>query len=226
MNRHITFILDRSGSMGQLRGDAIGAFNAYVADLAKSDPDATFQLALFDTEGIDIAPAGKSTAVTPLTEKTYIPRAGTPLWDAVGKVISGSQDNADTAYLVVIFTDGQENSSREWNREKLTTLLKEKETTGRWTFVYLGQNQDAWDNAQAMGIHTAGSTVTTGAGGAGLRSAMFMTSAATMDWAASNANNVATNPNAFYAGQTCPDCGDTLLANQTHVCKKAKVTTP
>ena len=45
--------------------------------------------------------------------------------------------------VIIIFTDGDENQSREWDRNSIAQLIKSKETEG-WTFVFLGANQDAF----------------------------------------------------------------------------------
>lgn len=220
MNRHIAFILDRSGSMQSVKGATISGFNEYVDNLKRDDPDATFSLTLFDTGGIDTDKARKARDVAALDDKTYKPRANTPLYDAVGQVVSESQDNADTAYLVVILTDGQENSSREYDRKKLAALIKEKEATGRWTFVYLGSNQDAWAEAAAFGAH-AGATMSYAAGAQGMRSAYATASAGTSNWSAANSGSVAQATPDFFAGVKCADCGDAIEAGKTHACKKA-----
>lgn len=220
MNRHIAFILDRSGSMQTVKGATISGFNEYVENLKRSDPDATLSLTLFDSEGIDTADARKTREVALLDDQTYKPRANTPLWDAVGRVVSKSQDNPDTAYLVVILTDGQENSSHEWDRAKLAELIKRKEVSGRWTFAYLGSNQDAWAEAGKFGAQ-AGSTISYAAGAAGTASAYNTMTAATMDWAANAKSGAASQSLNFFAGQKCADCGDVIEAGKTHACKKA-----
>ena len=54
--------------------------------------------------------------------------------------------------LITVMTDGQENDSKEYTREKIFNLIKEKEKAG-WTFAYLGANQDAWEVGQSIGLH-------------------------------------------------------------------------
>lgn len=220
MNRHIAFILDRSGSMQDVKSATISGFNEYIERLKRDDPEATLQLALFDTEGIDVAESRKARDIVPLNDKTYIPRANTPLWDAVGKVVSESQDNGDTAYLVVILTDGQENSSREWDRKKLAALIKERESTGRWTFAYLGSNQDAWQEAAQFGGR-AGASMTYAASPVGTKAAYMTASGATRDWASRVRRGIASAVPDFFAGVTCVDCGEKIEAGKTHKCKKA-----
>jgi hypothetical protein len=46
-------LLDRSGSMQSIKTDAIGGFNSYVEELAKTSPDSTLSLTIFDSESID-----------------------------------------------------------------------------------------------------------------------------------------------------------------------------
>ena len=48
-------------------------------------------------------------------------------------------------------TDGQENSSMEYSLEHFKTLKAEKEKA-KWSFVFLGANQDAWLTAQQFGF--------------------------------------------------------------------------
>jgi hypothetical protein len=220
MNRHIAFILDRSGSMQEVKSATISGFNEYIASLKRDDPEATFQLALFDTEGIDLAEARKAPDVEPLNDKTYIPRANTPLWDAIGRVVSESQDNGDTAYLVVILTDGKENSSVEWDRKKLAALIKEKESSGRWTFAYLGSNQDAWLEAAQFGGR-AGASMTYAANPVGTKAAYLTASSATKDWASRVRRGITSAVPDFFSGVTCVDCGEKIEAGKTHKCERA-----
>ncbi len=66
--------------------------------------------------------------------------------DAKDKV--GKKDKA----LVVIITDGAENSSREYTQKDLSKLVEGLQAKGNWTFTYLGANQDAWANASKWGF--------------------------------------------------------------------------
>jgi len=220
MNRHIHFILDRTGSMAIVKDATISGFNEYVDKLKRDDPDASFSLTLFDTEAIETFSAQPVLSVEHLNDKTYIPRANTPLWDAVGQVMSKSQDNPDTAYLVIVLTDGQENSSKEWDRVNLTTLIKEKEATGRWTFTYLGSNQDAWHEAAQFGA-MPGAVQTYAASAAGTASAMSNVSAGTANWSANVKRGVTSSSSTFYAGIKCAECGEEMKAHETHQCPKA-----
>lgn len=147
----VTFILDESGSMMSCHGDTIGGYNSYISTLKKDGKDILFSLTKFDTNHITKAhDAVKMVEVVELTEESYRPGAGTPLYDVIGKVI-GSTGNKDRNIICVILTDGEENSSSEYSKDAIKKLVEAKTKAG-WTFVYLGANQDAWKVGGGIGI--------------------------------------------------------------------------
>ncbi len=84
---HITLVLDRSGSMESMRGDAIGGFNTFLKDQQAAPGIASLTLVQFDDryeKPYEFAPLP---SVEPLTEKTFVPRGSTALLDAVGQAI-------------------------------------------------------------------------------------------------------------------------------------------
>jgi len=154
----VTFVLDETGSMGVVRDATISGFNEYVESLKKgATGPVKFTLTKFDSSKTQIVcNAIDIKDVAPLNRDTYTPGAMTPLYDAVAATIRATDEkltpivNKPTV-LCVIMTDGEENASKEYTREKLFALIKEKEAQG-WRFVYLGANQDAWLVGQALGL--------------------------------------------------------------------------
>lgn len=45
---------------------------------------------------------------------------------------------------MLIMTDGEENSSREYSLQTLRAAIQQKEQEGGWTFTYMGANPDDW----------------------------------------------------------------------------------
>jgi hypothetical protein len=86
--------------------------------------------------------------VPALTEETFVPRGGTALLDAMGQVL---KMNLSDDAMVIILTDGDENSSRTYTSAHVKDLVNAK----KWKFVYLGANQDAVLAARNIGIHTS-----------------------------------------------------------------------
>src|SRR6185503_3677575 len=98
--------------------------------------------------------------VPKLDEDNYQPNHWTALYDAIGltvKKIENKLKGNDKA-LVVIFTDGYENSSKEYKRADIIKIITDKQNSKNWTFVYLGADQDAWAVSEGLGI-TRGNTV-------------------------------------------------------------------
>lgn len=90
------------------------------------------------------------------------PRGMTALYDGVGKTIEATdklQQCAAQKMIVVIVTDGQENSSREWDKDGLQKAIEAKLQLGNWTFQYLGTQPETWDDAAKLGV-SVGSVAT------------------------------------------------------------------
>ena len=164
-NLHIYFVLDRSGSMASMASDVVGGFNGFLADQQSEGPDALMTLIQFDSNDphevlADALPIAK---VPPLTRESFAPRGGTPLYDAMGHAITDATiriekrraaGEAAESILFVTFTDGEENLSVEYSRERLFDLVKKHEQEG-WTFAYLGANQDSYAEGGRVGFSAA-----------------------------------------------------------------------
>jgi hypothetical protein len=116
-------------------------------------------LVVFDTEIDTILENEPISKIEDFDGTEFPPRGGTALHDAIGVGISNlkvqlnkkDSDNLSTA-LVVIMTDGEENSSREHGSDSIKKIISELEKTGAWTFSYMGANQDAVLTASRFGI--------------------------------------------------------------------------
>lgn len=163
MNKDLTEIIcivDRSGSMTSIRDDAIGGFNTLLAEQQKLGDEALLTLVLFDHEYDLVLDGIPLPEVQPLTSDTYVPRGTTALLDAVGRTIDDvGRRLADTAeverpanVLVCILTDGMENASRDYTRDRVRGMIEHQQEKYGWEFQFLAANQDAFTEAGAMGI--------------------------------------------------------------------------
>ena len=87
---HIYFVLDRSGSMASIANDVIGGFNTYLAQQQADGDDAVMTLVQFDSDDVHevLADAAPIKTIQPLSSAVFVPRGGTPLYDAMGRVIT------------------------------------------------------------------------------------------------------------------------------------------
>ena len=86
----------------------------------------------------------------------YQPGGTTPLYDTMGDTLTELEKVAteNDIVLVTIITDGYENSSREYDAEKIRELVKRLDEKD-WVFTYIGANQDAILEARKIGINNA-----------------------------------------------------------------------
>ena len=153
----VSLVLDETGSMADCRGATVSGFNEYIKTLKTRKDPVKFTLTLFNTNKTEIRHrCVPLEMVRELNNLNYIPDACTNLYDAVAAAIRAMEGDIASvspkpAVLCVIMTDGQENSSKEYDYDKIRDLIQEKEKDG-WNFVYLGANQDAWAVGTSLGI--------------------------------------------------------------------------
>jgi len=179
---HTYFLLDRSGSMRPIAKDMIGAFNSYL-DEQRHQTNAhgmRFTLVQFDTNQPfevlwDGVPMNKAAE---LSADVFRPRGGTPLYDAMGSMIEHIEqreekmpDTEREAVVLVVLTDGEENSSRRFKREEVFNRLQQKREKRGWTTVFLGANQDSYEAGGDLGV-SAGNTQNFAFDGQGVELAM------------------------------------------------------
>jgi hypothetical protein len=153
----INVVLDKSGSMGHLQRATIEGFNQFLWDQQRQDGECRLSLTQFDTSMKVDYVATDIHAVQPLGTWSYQPNGGTALLDAVGITIKGAEQwllkhPGNWKSLVVIFTDGEENSSHEWHLNQpmipgdqfdIGGLIQWKQNEG-WEFLFMGTGGSAW----------------------------------------------------------------------------------
>ena len=149
--------------MESIRDDTIGGFNTFLKEQKAQPGRATLTLVQFDSQDpYEVIHRFKPIKDVPgLTRETYVPRASTPLPDAMGRGINDlenslaklKEEDRPSQVMMVIITDGQENSSREFRKDQIEKMIKEKTDKDNWQFVFLSADLAAIDDAISMGIH-------------------------------------------------------------------------
>ena len=150
-------LLDRSGSMESCRDTTIDAVNEYIMGLRRSDTaDARISIATFDSESIDVLQTAEPAKTSlELSRANYVPRASTPLLDAIGHAVAEIDKvtlRADEKVGLVILTDGLENASKEHTKDSIRKLLTDRQQNKGWLVTFLGADVDAFADAQAIGV--------------------------------------------------------------------------
>lgn len=158
------FILDQSGSMTGLEADTAGGFNSMLEKQRREIGDAVVSTVLFNANFNVLHDRIPITEIEDLKEEDYVPNGPTSLLDAVGRAIAHIEnvhgelpEEERPAYtMVIITTDGEENSSREYGWDELRGMIerlqKRDRKEGRWFFLFLGANIDAFEAARRLGI--------------------------------------------------------------------------
>ena len=157
---HVSFLLDRSGSMEKLVGDTIGGFNKFLKDQKVEKGKCTFSLVQFDHEYKKVHEFEDIKKVNKLTKSSYIPRGSTSLLDSIGrlavetgeKLSNMDEKDRPEKVLFITLTDGLENTSKEYTADLISDKVKHQEEKYNWKFVYLGANQDAIKVSSEYGI--------------------------------------------------------------------------
>ncbi len=130
-------LIDRSGSMSGNWVEVIGGVNAYVEGLPG---DTDIQIDAFDAGSPDwylTLRKGLQKNYEKLSVDTCSPRGMTALNDALGRMLNEVLASKAKKAAIVITTDGQENSSREFTSAQVKELIKKCEDKG-YDIVWLG----------------------------------------------------------------------------------------
>ena len=155
-------LLDRTGSMSGIWEEALGSVNAYVESVITPDDGPQVKnditLAVFDAQdGLQFDEIRKNVSGETwqdVTSAEVAPRGMTPLFDAVGRIMAVADTDAPDKAVIVIMTDGKENSSREFNHEGARKALDRAEAKG-WEVVFLGAEFANFADADAVGVSSS-----------------------------------------------------------------------
>ena len=163
LKNYVVFILDKSGSMTSLKNEVVGGFNQNVEEVKKNNKDKGMEtkvcLVTFSTfADKPILWLEDVNKIEPLTNENYNPDGSTAMFDCIGTTIDELQrlpdaNDENVSFLIIIISDGEENSSRVYNASRISELVTSCEKTNRWTFAYVGANQDLKDVSKMLNIN-------------------------------------------------------------------------
>ncbi len=155
---HSYILLDRTGSMEPIWTEALSSVNTYASGLASLDGgprvDSDLTLAVFDAQqGLQFDVLRKGVDAEnwkTVTSDEVTPRGMTPLYDAIGRMVALAEKDRPEKAIIVIMTDGQENSSTEMTKAAARAALDRVRAKG-WEVVFLGAEFSNFDDATGVG---------------------------------------------------------------------------
>ena len=148
--KDIVIVLDESGSMSVMGKEPVEAINMFLNEQKKLDiKGSTLTLYKFNTNVTKVYEDSKLEDFEKFSD--YNPKGMTALYDAIGKAIEDKKDiTNDVTFLII--TDGENNSSKEYNRVNINNLVDKMKKENNWDFTFLGANQDSYKQGGSIGI--------------------------------------------------------------------------
>lgn len=159
-------VVDASSSMNHLTNSTINGVNEQIdtiKQLEKEFPDQKYYMSFIHfNDKVTIEYTNRpASSLEKITDKNYKTSGMTALLDAIGVGVNGLNDkiknkieSGEATAVVVIITDGEENTSREYDIKKIKSIVKELTSTNKWTFTFVGANIDSISTASSYGIDT------------------------------------------------------------------------
>ena len=149
-----TFVLDASGSMSGEISEVLDELNRQLKDLKAKWLDTSrpcrVTIVKFDTEYVVLRDHEYIQDVKLITEDEYYAGGMTSLYDAIGLSVKRADARIDfqvrrgnAEALVVVFTDGGENSSREFTGCDIQSLLRDYQEREGWEIALIGTDMSA-----------------------------------------------------------------------------------
>lgn len=152
--QHVALVVDESGSMSALRLQAIKMIQDQIKSIKESakanNIDTDITLVTFSSR-VKIVKTAKAEDFY-FSENEYRPSGQTALFEGLEKTINElkSADDGKKSFLVLLFTDGEENYSYSFNNntqkklkiESIRNEIFNLENNSNWTFAFQVTNKD------------------------------------------------------------------------------------
>lgn len=138
---HIILLVDASGSMWSHVNETRESICSIIKEL---DKDTHLNLIFFNTREYQIVTDDWCRNIAPELAYTYNAHGGTPITDSVYKAIQditsslGDIEKLSDKHKIIIFTDGEENSSEYVKSEDLGRAIEHFTDNFGWDFQFIG----------------------------------------------------------------------------------------
>lgn len=161
---HVCFVIDSSGSMMGSEKDVVGGFKKTIEE-QKAVKDGECIVSLYEFAS-DVKQVYLGKSLDNVEDIDYKVGGMTRLYDGIGTAVDEigrwladkPEDERPSKNIVVIITDGGENSSTEYRLKDIKERIKTQENVYNWSFVYLGNDLSNAKDADEIGIKYRGFT--------------------------------------------------------------------
>lgn len=161
--QELIIILDRSGSMQTIKRDMEGGFQTFMSSFRERSDLGRVLVSLYQFND-HYQPVFMEMDARDVPPLWLDPSGSTSLLDAIGRTINSvgarlaarPEHERPGTVVFMIITDGEENSSHEFNRDQIRRMIEHQEQKYSWKFMYLGAGPSTFADARDYGIKTRG----------------------------------------------------------------------
>jgi len=161
---HVCFVIDSSGSMMGSEKDVIGGFKKTIEE-QKAVKDGECIVSLYEFAS-DVKQVYLGKKLDDVKDIDYVVGGMTKLYDGLGTAIDDvgkwladmDESERPSKNIIVVITDGGENSSTEYRLKDIRDRIKEQTDKYNWSFIYLGNDLSDAKDAVDIGIKYRGFT--------------------------------------------------------------------
>ncbi|MDO4562686.1 MAG: hypothetical protein Q4C12_02500 [Clostridia bacterium] len=155
--REYVFVINKSEAFANVQEEVIAGFNAIVDAQKSSDKETAFTLAFFSNEPRISANGKPMSLMRKYNSKTYAPKGGSALYDALGEVIDLVGERLDAAEeaerpekVSVFVISSADDASTVFTREALYDKVGCQRFTYKWDFRFYGTGGEDINIADGM----------------------------------------------------------------------------
>jgi uncharacterized protein YegL len=153
----LVFIIDASSSMTMKAPEVVSSVNQAIKDRKDANSDELISIYQFANDTKNILDFKH---VSEVSQFDYECNGWTALRDAIGYTIKDvgcklnemAEEDRPEKIQVMILTDGEENSSKNYSPEQVKEMVEHQTEKYSWLFTYVGSNQDAILAGSQLGI--------------------------------------------------------------------------
>ena len=143
---NVFFLIGSSSSMECIKKETLKHFNEQIKIIKKSQKNnmETFvSVFTFNEKNKEIMFQKPISEVQDLSEKDYENKGMTSVFDAINSAIDKAEliNDNESSFLFCILSDASDNSSSE-SIASVSKRIEYLQSTGSWTFTFIGANQD------------------------------------------------------------------------------------
>ena len=155
-----SLIVDNSGSMYDIKEEMRGSINETIKRMKKLDKKGEVKVILdtrlFNSKLYPVVSFTRAARVKKMKSDDYQVEGMTALFDAVGATIHDLEKKylgkENTNVEIMVYTDGFENASCEYELTQIRELIDTIDTREGWNFSLIGCSDETIDMGESMGV--------------------------------------------------------------------------